>query len=360
MDPLLVDRIYECAFAPERWPGVLDELAQIADARGGLLFTATTKVLNWAASAKVHDGTARFVNSDLLTRGHRVGRLCQARHAGFLTEPDLYTEEQLGADPFYRDFLWPAGLGWAAGTAIPLPSDVTLIFTVERDKIRGPVEPAIVEQLDALRPHLARSALMSARLQMERARVASETLALIGLPALVVDLSGTVLAANHLIEALTDHIRWRAQDRVSLKDSRADALFHQATATLGATNVRAARSFAIRGADTDVIMVAHVIPIRGPARDIFVRCAGVLVMTPMAMPQAPPVELVQSLFDLSPAEAQVARSLAAGEAIENIATTRGVSRNTVRTQVQCVMDKTGCRRQAEVVALLSSVKLQRA
>ena len=89
MDQLLVDRIYECAFAPEGWPSVLEELAQIADARGGHFFTATTKVLNWAASPKIRDGMVRSVNSDLLTRGHRVGRLCQARHAGFLTETDI-------------------------------------------------------------------------------------------------------------------------------------------------------------------------------------------------------------------------------------------------------------------------------
>ena len=85
--------------------------------------------------------------------------------------------------------------------------------------IAGLSNSTFVQQLDALRPHLARSALLSARLQLERARVASETLALIGLPALVFDNQGKVLAANHLIEALTDHIRWRAQDRVSLKDT---------------------------------------------------------------------------------------------------------------------------------------------
>ena len=35
MDQQLIDRIYECSVAPELWPGVLDELAKIADARGG-------------------------------------------------------------------------------------------------------------------------------------------------------------------------------------------------------------------------------------------------------------------------------------------------------------------------------------
>jgi hypothetical protein len=73
-------------------------------------------------------------------------------------------------------------------------------------------------------------------------------------------------------------------------------------------------------------MVAHVIPIRLSAREIFVRCAAALVLTPVTLPQAPPVELVQSLFDLMPAEARVARSLAAGETVETIASARGVSR----------------------------------
>lgn len=78
-------------------------------------------------------------------------------------------------------------------------------------------------------------------------------------------------------------------------------------------------------------------------------------MTPVTLPQAPPVELVQSLFDLTPAEARVARSLSAGETVDEIASTGGVSLNTIRTQVRGVLEKTGCRRQAEVVALLGGI-----
>jgi DNA-binding CsgD family transcriptional regulator len=84
-------------------------------------------------------------------------------------------------------------------------------------------------------------------------------------------------------------------------------------------------------------------------------CAGVLVLTPVTLPQAPPVELVQSLFDLTPAEARVARSLTIGATVEEIAATAGVSSNTVRTQVRGVLGKTGCRRQSEVVALLGGI-----
>jgi DNA-binding CsgD family transcriptional regulator len=221
------------------------------------------------------------------------------------------------------------------------------------------VETAIVRQLDALRPHLARSALLSARLQLERARAAAETLALIGLPALIFNRTGQVLAANHLIEALTDFIRWRPNDRVALKDANAEALFSDAIETITLEEAGRTRSFAVRGAEDGAAMVAHVLPIRRSARDIFVHCAGILVMTPVALPQAPPVELVRSLFDLSPAEARVARHLAAGLTVDEIATTNGVSSNTIRTQVRGVLEKTGCRRQAELLALLGGVTIPR-
>jgi hypothetical protein len=88
----------------------------------------------------------------------------------------------------------------------------------------------------------------------------------------------------------------------------------------------AVRSFPVRDTGAEAMMVAHVVPIRLSARDIFVRCAAALILTHVTAPQAPPVELVQSLFDLTPAEARVARSLASGKTVEDIATDGGISR----------------------------------
>jgi len=356
MDPDLVDRIYECSFVPELWPRVLDELAQIAEAAGGTLtlVNAKTKVLKWAASAQLHEGVEAFVRDGWILRSQRAPLLFGARHAGFLTEHDLGTDEVIDADPFYRQYLRPNGYGWCAATAIALPTADRLVLTVERKYVRGPVERAIVNQLDALRPHLARTALMSARLQLERARMASETLAALGLPALVLNEQGKVLAANSLVDSLQDCVCWRALDRVSLKDGTANKFLHDAIAAIDVESGRL-RSFPVRDAGAEAMMVAHVIPIRLSARDIFARCAAALVLTSVTVPQAPPVELVHSLFDLTPAEARVARNLAAGKTVEDIASDGGVSLATVRKQVRGVLEKTGCNRQVEVVALLTGI-----
>jgi hypothetical protein len=222
MDPELVDRIYESSFVPELWPGVLDDLGRIAEAPGGSLFITKAEVQYWTASPVIRDRAERLVNEGWYWRGQFASRSYAICHAGFLTDLDVLTPDELDQEPIYRDFWRPQGVGWVVGTAIPIPTGENVAFVFTRLLKRGPVERAVVHKLDELRPHLARSALMSARLQLERARIASETLAALGLPALVLNEQGKVLAANPLIEALTSYVHWRAQDRVSLKDRAAD------------------------------------------------------------------------------------------------------------------------------------------
>jgi DNA-binding CsgD family transcriptional regulator len=353
--PDLVDRIYECAFAPERWPAVCDELASIAGARGAFLFTANDRVVHWTSSHAVRDGVARFVAGDFYHRSPRAARAIAARHAGFLSERDIYREEELATDPLYRDLLWPAGLGHCAGMVVTTPTGDELFVSMERERAKGPVEAGAIAVLDGLRPHLARAALMGARLRLERAKAAGEALAALGIPALVFDATGIVLAANDLIDSLSHVLRWRSQDRLSLVDATANRQWQQAIETLAQDTLVAPLSFAVRAVDASAALVAHVVPVRLEVRDLFARATGVLVLSPVSLPQAPPVELVQSLFDLTPAEARVARHLASGLSVDEIAVTGDVSVATVRTQVRGVLEKTGSRRQAEAVALLTGV-----
>ena len=63
------------------------------------------------------------------------------------------------------------------GTAISIPTGERATFILSRRMELGPFERAPADRLDELRPHLARSVMISARLQLERARVAGKALA---------------------------------------------------------------------------------------------------------------------------------------------------------------------------------------
>ena len=352
----LVDRIYESAFVPDLWPGILAELVPLGGALSSWLCISNGNVVRWTASSQEARADLRpLIESGQFTRLDRLKRLLRAKQTGFVPDHTLYSSlEEMRNDPAYRDLLYPRGMGWAAGLAIVLPTGDDMVIGVERAYDQGPATPAVIESLNTVHAHLARASFVSARLQMERARAAAQALALLGIPALVFADNGKVLGANQLIEALSGFVLWRANDRITLRDARADALLRDAIATAGQDDTPSVRSFPVHNEDS--AMIAHLVPIRGSARDILLRCAAMLMLTPATRPEAPSIDLIRSLFDLTPAEARVARGLAAGQTVKSIAAESGTSANTVRSHVKVVLTKIGYRRQADVVALLNGLR----
>ncbi|MDR3395305.1 MAG: LuxR C-terminal-related transcriptional regulator [Parasulfuritortus sp.] len=353
----LIDRIYECSVVPELWPDVLDKLAHLVDASGGLLFSVRERVLNWTSSSTLCDVFQSYVNDGWFSQCTRRVCLFSKNQPTFLVEHDFWTQEELDENPIYRDFFRPRGLGWSAGTGLMMPTGDNIVFSIERQFTRGPIEDERVQALNELRPHLARAALIAARLGLRSAKGANDTLAVLGLPALVMDESGVVIEANALMAGLSEHVQWHAYNRISLTDEAANSLLLSSLPALKATADASVNSFAIRDKNGQAAMVAHIVPIRRSAHDIFGHSYALLIVTPVTSRKAPPVELLRSLFDLTPSEARVARALATGESLDDIATSGSVTRNTVRSQLQQVMEKMGCTRQAEVTALLANIAL---
>lgn len=73
------------------------------------------------------------------------------------------------------------------------------------------------------------------------------------------------------------------------------------------------------------------------------------------VPDAPAerIERLRAAMDLTGSEAMLALHIADGGDIAGYAEARGISRNTARNQLQMVFEKTGARRQAELVRMLA-------
>tara|TARA_R110002124_G_scaffold183544_1_gene351009 strand:- start:1476 stop:2555 length:1080 start_codon:yes stop_codon:yes gene_type:complete len=352
----LIDRIYECSVVPELWPTVLDDLARLTESRGGLLFSAR-KTLCWTASGTVRGVFDEYVNEGWFNRCSRRVCLMSQSQPSFFVEQDFWSEDQLDADPIYRDFFRPHGLGWSAGTGLKIPTGDNIVFSIERAFERGPIEAEHVERLNALRPHLARSALVSSRLGLQRAQGATEALTDLGLPALLLDETGRVVEVNALMEALPERVRLGAHDRLVLADRRAQDQLNEALSAITTTAGATPCTFPLRDSDGRAAMVLHLMPVRRSAHDIFGQGYALLLITPVASGRAPSLELMRSLFDLTVSEARVAGGLATGQSLETIATEGDVAITTVRSQLRRVLEKTGCTRQAEVAALLASMAI---
>ncbi len=350
----LVDRIYECSVVPEAWPDVLDDVAALADSTGGLLFSAQ-KSLNWTASESVADIFSAYVNDGWFGKCSRRICLMSQDEPSFFVEHDFWSADELDADPVYRDFFRPRGLGWSAGTGLQVPTGDNIVFSVERAFADGPIDRASVSRLNAIRPHLARSALVSARLQLKRAQGATEALAALHLPAFLLEASGKVAEASGLAESLTDHVTWGAMGYLRLNDRQAGKMLEDALATLDDGEEDGICSFPVRDLTGTPALVAHLVPVRRSAHDVFGDTYALLVLIPVAFDRAPSAKLMKSLFDLTPSEARVAKGIVEGDTPEKIATQRNVAISTVRSQLRGVLEKTGCARQADLATLLALI-----
>jgi hypothetical protein len=104
MEPELADRIYESSLVPELWPGVLDELGRLVESPGGTLFITKAKVQHWTASPRNRDRAQRVVGEGWYWRGQFSSRALAIRHAGFLTDLDLFTLDELDQEPIFATF----------------------------------------------------------------------------------------------------------------------------------------------------------------------------------------------------------------------------------------------------------------
>ncbi|WP_049802338.1 helix-turn-helix transcriptional regulator [Mesorhizobium opportunistum] len=99
----------------------------------------------------------------------------------------------------------------------------------------------------------------------------------------------------------------------------------------------------------------HVLPLR-PGRGAFDASVVAAVFVARAdTPFVAPTALVAALFGLTPAEARVFEQIAAGRTVEETSDVLDIGRSTVRTHLLRLFEKTGVRRQAELVQLAASL-----
>lgn len=352
-----VAMLYEAAAVPEVWPTAIARLAQIAGCTGGLLFANSGQGTNWVACKEFAPVFERFMEQGWMTRNARMAGLLAHGGTGFVTDHDLFTDQDLEQIPLYTDFMRPEGYGWGTATHVRAASGENIVFTLERKFELGPVSRREVEVLDGIRPHLARAAVLASKLQMQRAQASLDSFERAGSPAALIGGRGNVMAANPSFETLLGQVVIRAHDKVALEDDRANALLQKALSELAQDRLDDTRSIAVPRRDDSPAFIIHVLPIRRQARDIFSRAQAMLVVTTADRSLRIEASLLCELYDLTRAEAAVANRLLEGLSIDAIAVQHGVKRETVRTQVKKVLGKTGCHSRVDFIRRLAPMAI---
>lgn len=351
-----LELIYEAAFIPENWQAVLDNIAKAAGAHGTALFNSNDTSTRAIASDSLADLSQKMLGEGWIKRNTRAQKLLMIDHPGFIDEAQYFTEEDYNTQPIFTEVMKPLGYGFGTSTFITAPSGDQMIFAVEKKKVTGPVTPAAISYLDQLRPHLARAAMMSSRLEFERITAAVEALQMSGLPSAVLRGDGRIIGANRLWEEMTPQIVTAARGDVRFHYGPANVLHKQTLEQHRYHGSLASKSFPLPQIEHQPPAVVHTVPVEGSARDIFSNAAVFLIVTPIDRERVPSAETIQGLFDLTPTEAKVARVLATGHDVAAVATHFSVSQETVRSHVKAILAKSGMARQTDFVAAIASMR----
>ena len=345
------ERIYEAAAIPELWPDVLEILADQYDCRSVVLYTVSDGAIYPVISPRSEHLVAAF-NAGNWGDHNRivVDRLMSAPDPGFWTHLDWFSEAELDAMKIVREFWRPHGIEGSCGTYVQGADHDGIIIGFDGFGSQHRAR-ALIPELNLLRPILARAVTLSGRVQAGKARTAMAGLATVGAAAAILSASGRIRAATPAFECRlgTEMCDGR---RLAFRDPRTDAAFLAALADARCP-VATGRSLVVRGDPDRLPFALHVAPISRQARDLFGDHAALVFIADGSNRSVPNADLIRTLFDLTVAEARVARRLAAGATPADIAEAHNVSLGTVRSQLKSVFAKTNVERQSDLVRLLS-------
>lgn len=351
MDPELLSSIYEAGALPERWPDALQRIAGESGAAGGKLIFSTVTGLELISSPGIAEITREFDRHGWNHKNTRVSRLlAQASHPGFLTDSDLHTMEEIRTLPMYRKFLTPRRADAGAATIIQGADNDGLVVAIEAFADHE-ASRAAVPFLNTLRPHLARAAALSGQVAYGRVATLVEAFSTANVALALLDANGKVVGASERFAAAFDELLLDGSARLRLVDPEGDRRLASTLSTMKRRWTGA--SIAVRSRDGVGRAVLHLIPARRQARDLFNNVWGFAVLADPSNRMLPAADILGALFDLTPAEARVAREVAAGFRPMEIAHRLKVSTDTVRSQLKKVFLKTSTRHQSEVAALMA-------
>jgi DNA-binding CsgD family transcriptional regulator len=262
----------------------------------------------------------------------------------------------------YRGWAGPLGMvDIIQGTLDKSASGIAVISCARHESV-GVATDAELRRMRMLLPHLRRAVLISKALDLRTVQAAAfaDTIDGIAAGVFLVSPQGELVHANARGQAMLDKgepLRFEAGTLIAA-DAAVQASLQKAFADSvnGDAAIEAnGMALPLRSA-ADAHYIAHVLPLASGARlsaGAFHSAAAALFVREAKVDLAVAVNAAAKLYGLTPAEERVARAIVELGGIAPVASLTGMSESTVKKQLEHVFEKTGTRRQAELVKLIA-------
>ncbi len=363
----LVERIYAAAVDPEEWWAVSGSLSEaFGDAAVGIAL----QLPGFPGSALIYvsEGFLPAYRNSFVVHLARGLPWQEARTHNFLGRfglaNEVFPDAEVAETDFYRHWMQPQGLAPVGpiGHTIALEDGrpIAAVAAFRRQGGRA-FRGRDLELGDRLVPHLARAFAIHSRFggaQRERGALA-EAIDLLPTGVVLLDARHQCVITNRTAERIFSQrdglertggipIATSAQENAALQ-----AMIEDAVRSSGPGHDPRAGVMAVSrpsGGRAFPLMVRPLLetPLESTLRDAVVA----LFITDIDGGGVPRLDVLQNLYGLTKAEAELAELLCEGHALEAAAEMRGVTVNTARSQLKQVFAKTHTSRQGELVRLV--------
>jgi len=355
----LIGAIYDAVIDPARWDDTLDRIRRYLGLHLAMLTVVTMpsgKILVGAQSNVPHpygEMVYQYGNDALDQWGgaERIGSLAREEPIVF---SDVNTLESVEGNAFYENWAKPLGLVDELVLILEYNPHMLANVAFGLHKSMPPINQDQIESLRVLAPHLRRAAIISGLLDGRAQAAASfeATLSALGSGVVLVDADMGIIYANERAEAMfaaNDPLS-RLRDRLEVPRELVPGQLKTAVAAaaMDAAGLQRGSGIPARRRDGSEVVV-HVLPLtRRESQSRIAAVAAVFVAEPNAELNLP-MEALQMLYSLRPAEARVLELIVQGLSATRIAEALGVAPSTVKTHTLRLFDKVGVHSRAELI-----------
>jgi DNA-binding CsgD family transcriptional regulator len=346
----LLALIYSLPTDDTAWPKICDALAAITNAAGTIIRPGHPDP-DSPRSAALDDLQRAYFKGGWQKANFRNRGLALLPRKGIFVDHDFITESEMEADPFYKELLAPHGIKWGAGVGFRVEGNWWLA-KILRSPEQGPFGENDQHKLSEIGRHLSRACEMSLLLKRNRAQGLVEGLFALNLGAIAIDSSGRVALMNRIAEGLLGKDIDVVRGYLSAADTAVNEAIEQLVGGL-LDGSSAPENVVVPQPSGQYPLVLQACRIGGMHDAVLPSICGIIVITNPNRRAASNRDLMGETFGLSRSESAIVNQLVKGHSIVESANHMQLSRETIRSHLKSIFQKTGTHRQSELMMLVN-------
>lgn len=366
----LIGKIYGAAADASLWPQFLEEFADaIGGTASGIVYYdlrlpgSNSGVFGRTDPEQSRKYLEHFANINPWMKAWETRQYPDGPMSITISD-QLIELSRLKKTEFYHDFLRLYDQAHQFSGMISKTQDWGAEYFCVRSRRKGPFGPAEVKALRTIFPHLQQAMQLRRRMaELEgENRALLDALDRLPVGVILLDDHCRVLRVNRSAESILAQ-----NDGLFIGKRGIEASAQQQCRVLRSALTAAALTSAGKGFSSGGHLgiprpsgkrpfVVHVMSASVRSLACGGNFAAVIVLVTDPERGSPRLaDLMQTLYGLTPAESRLADHLVAGRSLSEAAEMNKVTRETVRSQIKSIFSKTGVRRQAELIRLLSAL-----